>query len=174
MLTNKFQTVILVIRLCKYRSSFNSILASSNTTRSRFVRLFAIAALFILGITPIQIFIIVTQHPHNHDFYSFSTIHDPTTWNSSIVFSSSVLQDRWLNLAFGLLIFFIFGLGRDAQGMYREGLVKIGLGGCFPWLFSGMSSSSQHSRRGVTVSSSSGSSKIPLGGARSSWIKTGG
>ncbi|TIA77213.1 fungal pheromone STE3G-protein-coupled receptor [Aureobasidium pullulans] len=107
--------VIVIIRLFKYKSSFNSILASSNTTRSRFLRLFIIAFVFLNGITPLQIYILVDQvPPPGAKSFSFSTIHDPSSWNSSVVMPSTVLYDRWTNLGCGLLIFFFFGLGKDA------------------------------------------------------------
>ncbi|THW07888.1 fungal pheromone STE3G-protein-coupled receptor [Aureobasidium pullulans] len=158
-----YYAVIVIIRLFKYKSSFNSILASSNTTRSRFLRLFIIAFVFLIGITPLQIYILVVQvPPPGTKPFSFSTIHDPSSWNSSVVIPSTVLYDRWTNLGCGLLIFFFFGLGKDAVGMYREWLVKLGLGGCFPVLLQ-----TEHSQRGVL---SSDHSKIPLR-RKSSWSK---
>ncbi|KAK6008830.1 hypothetical protein QM012_000733 [Aureobasidium pullulans] len=85
--------IIVIIRLHKYRSSFNSILSSSNTTRSRFFRLFAISSILILGITPFQIYIIVTQYQNPNLPFSFSKLHNPASWNSSIVMPSTVLYD---------------------------------------------------------------------------------
>lgn len=79
-----------------------------------------------------------------------------------MVIPSTVLYDRWTNLGCGLLIFFFFGLGKDAVGMYREWLVKLGLGGCFPVLLQ-----TEHSQRGVL---SSDHSKIPLR-RKTSWSK---
>ncbi|KAG9666197.1 STE3-domain-containing protein, partial [Aureobasidium melanogenum] len=115
-----YYAILVIIRLHKYRSSFNNILSSSNTTRGRFFRLFAISSILILGITPVQIYIIVTQYPHQNLPFSFSKLHNPATWNSSIVMPSTVLYDRWANLACGFLVFLFFGLGRDAKNMYRE------------------------------------------------------
>ncbi|KAG9523325.1 STE3-domain-containing protein, partial [Aureobasidium melanogenum] len=99
-----YYAILVIIRLHKYRSSFNNILSSSNTTRGRFFRLFAISSILILGITPVQIYIIVTQYPHQNLPFSFSKLHNPATWNSSIVMPSTVLYDRWANLACGFLV----------------------------------------------------------------------
>ncbi|CAD0099086.1 unnamed protein product [Aureobasidium mustum] len=168
MITNAvavYYATIVIIRLHKYRSSFDSILASSNTTRSRFFRLFAVSSILILGITPVQIYIIVTQYPHQTLPFNFSTVHNPTTWNSSIVMPSSVLYDRWLNLACGFLVFLFFGLGEDAKNMYREWLLKVGLGRVFPVL---EAKSGEGSRRGEA---STDNSRVPLR-KNGSWIKT--
>ena len=141
-----FWPVLVIFRLNRYRSSFNNILASSNTTRSRFFRLFATASTFILGITPIQIFMIVTQYPRQSYPFDFRKLHDPATWNTSVVLPSTVLYDRWINLGCGLLLFFFFGMGRDAKGMYKEWLIKVGLGRLFPVL---LVESRDSSRRGA-------------------------
>ncbi|KAH0362683.1 STE3-domain-containing protein, partial [Aureobasidium melanogenum] len=78
-----YYATLVIIRLHKYRSSFNTILSSSNTTRSRFFRLFAISSILILGITPVQIYIIVTQYPHQNLPFSFSKLHNPATTQAS-------------------------------------------------------------------------------------------
>ena len=145
-------TVLVIFRLNRYRSSFNSILASSNTTRSRFFRLFATASTFILGITPIQIFMIVTQYPRQSYPFDFRKLHDPATWNTSVVLPSTVLYDRWINLGCGLLLFFFFGMGRDAKGMYKEWLIKVGLDRLFPVL---LVESRDSSRRGGLLTNDS-------------------
>ncbi|KAI4849820.1 fungal pheromone STE3G-protein-coupled receptor [Aureobasidium sp. EXF-8845] len=155
--------VLVIIRLHKYRSSFNTILASSNTTRSRFFRLFATASTLILGITPLQIWIIATHYPRQNYPFNFRELHDPKTWNTSVVLPSTVLYDRWINLACGFLIFFFFGMGKDAKGMYREWLVKVGLGRLSPVLL--VESHGSSNRGGL----SSNNSKKSLW-RKSSWI----
>ncbi|KAG9562201.1 STE3-domain-containing protein, partial [Aureobasidium melanogenum] len=92
-----YYATLVIIRLHKYRSSFNNILSSSNTTRSRFFRLFAISSILILGITPVQIYIIVTQYPHQNLPFNFSKLHNPATWNSSIVMPSTPEMVKWEN-----------------------------------------------------------------------------
>lgn len=39
-----------------------------------------------------------------------------------------VYYDRWIPVAFGLLVFFFFGFGKEAMSMYTSGLHAIGLG----------------------------------------------
>lgn len=77
---------------------------------------------------------IVTQYPRQSYPFDFRKLHDPATWNISVVLPSTVLYDRWINLGCGLLLFFFFGMGRDAKGMYKEWLIKVGLGRLFPEL----------------------------------------
>lgn len=79
---------------------------------------------------------------------------------------STVLYDRWANLACGALVFLFFGLGRDAKNMYREWLVKIGLGRLFPVL--AVPDGKGSSPRGAV---STDGSKMPLR-RDGSWIKT--
>jgi pheromone a factor receptor len=81
-----------------------------------------------------------------------------------VVMPSTVLYDRWINLACGFLIFFFFGMGKDAKGVYREWLVEVGLGRVFPVLLV----QSQSSQRGGL---SSGNSKRSLW-RKSSWVAT--
>jgi pheromone a factor receptor len=45
-----------------------------------------------------------------------------------------VYYDRWVWLGAGVAVFCFFGMGRDAVKMYREMLVRIGLGKVFPSL----------------------------------------
>ncbi|KAG9658455.1 STE3-domain-containing protein, partial [Aureobasidium melanogenum] len=122
-----YYATLVIIRLHKYRSSFNNILSSSNTTRSRFFRLFAISSILILGITPVQIYIIVTQYPHQNLPFNFSKLHNPATWNSSIVMPSTVLYDRWANLACG----FLRVVGEDGIGKVVSGFGGGGWEGFF-------------------------------------------
>ena len=42
--------------------------------------------------------------------------------------------DRWIQAGAGFLVFFFFGMGRDAMKGYREGLLMVGLGRVFPSL----------------------------------------
>ena len=42
--------------------------------------------------------------------------------------------DRWIRIALGFTVFFCFGLGQDAIAMYRDWLLKCGLGKIFPKL----------------------------------------
>ena len=46
----------------------------------------------------------------------------------------SVYYDRWIQIALGFGPFIFFGLGQDAQTMYRKWLLKAGFGRLFPHL----------------------------------------
>lgn len=62
-------------------------------------------------------------------------------------------------------MFLFFGLGKDAKNMYREWLLKVGLGRVFPIL---EAKSGEGSRRGEA---SADNSRVPLRN-NGSWIKT--
>jgi pheromone a factor receptor len=79
---------------------------------------------------------------------------------------STVLYDRWANLACGFLVFLFFGLGRDAKNMYREWLVKMGLARLFPVLVV-VDGRGSLPRGGLSTDNS----KMPLR-RNVSWIKT--
>ena len=46
----------------------------------------------------------------------------------------SVSFDRWIQIGAGFLVFCFFGMGQDAMKGYKKGLLKLGLGRCFPSL----------------------------------------
>ncbi|KAI7408359.1 hypothetical protein KC328_g96 [Hortaea werneckii] len=62
-----------------------------------------------------------------------------TSGNGKIVF------DRFIWLGCGIMVFLTFGFGKEAVGMYRNGLLAVGLGRLFPGL------GSDHNRSHITV-----------------------
>ena len=116
--------------------TFNSILASSNTTKSRFLRLYLICIIWILVFTPMQIFIIANNARLVASPFKWRETHDYAAYNEILLVPShgSVLIDRWFWIAAGVMVFAFFGFGREAINMYRTGLLAIGLGRLFPSL----------------------------------------
>lgn len=128
---------LVLFRLYKYRSDFESILRASrsNLSKSRFLRLFFLAFVTFLTILPAEAYIVyydiaVSLPWHS---YSWSQIHGPE-WYVIKQFPTQgqVFFDRYLPIAMGLMIFIFFGFGRDSTRMYRTALWYIGLGYCFP------------------------------------------
>ena len=59
-----------------------------------------------------------------------------------------VYYDRWIQIALGFGVFVFFGLGQDAQAMYRKWLLNAGFGRVFPSLHR------QQTRRAILPTSS--------------------
>ena len=132
-----FSAVLVLIRLYRYRLNFNTILASSNTTKSRFMRLYLICILWVLGAVPTQAYslyyniTVLAKYPFN-----WAETHSAENWRQLIMVPSGgqVVYDRWIWLAIGAVVFASFGLGREALTMYRTGLLTLGFGKVFPGL----------------------------------------
>lgn len=128
---------LVLFRLYKYRSDFESVLNASGSrlSKSRFLRLFFLAFITFLTILPAEAYIVyydvvvsLPWHP-----YSWSRIHGPQWYHiQKFPTQGQVFFDRYLPLSMGLVIFTFFGFGRDAMSMYRAALWYLGLGRCFP------------------------------------------
>ncbi|KAK5166322.1 a-factor receptor [Saxophila tyrrhenica] len=150
--------VLIIIRLYQYRLSFNAILASRNTNKSRFLRLYLICTIWILGSLPVQCYnMSVNAARLGRKAYSWSYVHRAEAWNELVMVPShgAILYDRWIWLASALVVFIFFGFGRDAISTYRTALVALGLGRVFPSLKSGP-------RAATPASTSSFSSKAKM------------
>jgi len=128
---------MVIIRLHKYRREFADILSSSgsNLTKSRFMRLFLIALIFIIVCLPVQLYVFYRNCAVPHLPYSWDLVHSPEWWHIFMVPTDGMVPfDRWIWLGCGFLVFFFFGLGKDATKMYRRWLIKLGFGRIFPTL----------------------------------------
>ncbi|KZF19154.1 fungal pheromone STE3G-protein-coupled receptor, partial [Xylona heveae TC161] len=119
---------LVIIRLRRYRRQFSEILVCSNTNKSQFYRLFIISTVLILVFLPIQLYVFYVNVNVPLNGFSFSRIHG-ASWSQILMIPTGgvVRFDRWVYVAAGLLVFFFFGLGRDAVAMYRGWLGHIGL-----------------------------------------------
>lgn len=121
-----------------YRREVVSMLTHHNTNKSRFLRLYLLCTICIMGIFPLEIYIDYRAISAGLLSFDWAQTHDPTPydWNSIFFIPSGgvILFDRYIWLAGGLLIFLTFGFGREAIKMYRDMLVKIGLARFFPCL----------------------------------------
>ncbi|PVI07560.1 STE3-domain-containing protein, partial [Periconia macrospinosa] len=131
-----YYTGLLVYRLYRYRREFHRLLAARNTTKSRFIRLFIMSIIFLVVVVPYDIFILYQLVSLTSVDYQWSRVHGDN-WNSvAKVPSHGTLRfDRWAEMAFGYILFFLFGTGTDANNSYKRMLVSIGLGNFFPSLY---------------------------------------
>jgi pheromone a factor receptor len=110
---------------------------NSSLTRSRFLRLFILSILLLLIFLPITFYVFA----RNLDFewlpYSWEEVHygDNWLWIRKIPTNGNINFDRWVPIATGVLVFLIFGLGKDAMMLYRAWLNTIGVGRFLPkWI----------------------------------------
>ncbi|KAF1822839.1 fungal pheromone STE3G-protein-coupled receptor, partial [Dissoconium aciculare CBS 342.82] len=129
-------SVLIVIRLIVYRRDVVSMLTHHDTNKSRFLRLYLLCAICIMGIFPLEVYIDYLAISAGLLSFDWTQTHYPTAyeWNSIVFIPSggAILFDRYIWLAGGLLIFLTFGFGRDATKTYRELLVRLGLARFFP------------------------------------------
>ena len=91
--------------------------------------------ILIVGVLPYNIFIICQLSSLVSIDYKWTRIHGPD-WNSVVKVPSygQLRYDRWSTIAFGYILFFLFGTGTDAHNSYKRMLVSVGLGKIFPRL----------------------------------------
>ncbi|KAI5364773.1 hypothetical protein Slin15195_G043110 [Septoria linicola] len=136
-LLNVYYSVLIVVRLIRYRLHFRSILANNQTTRSRFMRLYALCVIYTVGYVPLHVYLFIwTLNTASFVPFSWNNIHHPTDydWNTAVLLPSAVVLDRWMCLASGFVTFLLLGFGKDAMRMYREGLLACGCGRIWPSL----------------------------------------
>ncbi|EEH23272.1 hypothetical protein PABG_05483 [Paracoccidioides brasiliensis Pb03] len=129
---------LVIYRLFKYRQQFSYIVSiSSNSSKSRFIRLLALSLVMLLGSFPVQIYVFYCNITLSQPWvpYSWNDVHGPAWGNvEKLPMNGVVYYDRWIQVSCGFLIFAFFGFGKDATLMYRKVLLQIGLGRYFPSL----------------------------------------
>lgn len=131
-------TVAVTYRIRKYRSNFSHILSSSssNLTTSRFLRLFFMSSTLILLYTPVTIYFFYVNLNVEWLSYDWYIIHHPDHWETIIYLPSQGVRtfDCYCSIAMAIFVFIYFGMGGDAIDMYRNWMLKAGLGRWFPCL----------------------------------------
>lgn len=135
-LADVYYSIVIMIRLVRYRLTFNSILVNSSTTKSRFVRLYLLCLVSILMLVPLEIYVLIRHQLERLTAYSWNATHHPTDhiWNSALLIRSNgrIFYDRYMWLGGGFLIFLFFGFGKDAVKSYRTILLAMKLDRIFP------------------------------------------
>ncbi len=111
----------------------------------------------LLLYTPVSIYFFYVNLNIEWLPYSWSAIHDPSTWSIIIYLPELGVRtfDAWVSIAMAVFVFAYFGMGGDALDTYRKWMVKFGLGRCFPSL-------NQPRRRKVSTSERSWTSQLSL------------
>lgn len=131
-----YKTALLVYRLYRYRREFHRLIAARNTTKSRFLRLFAICILVILVYLPYTLWVLFSLCSAIKDPYDWDVVHGPN-FNTimKIPVFGQVSVEKWIQVATGYVIFFVFGTGTDSHNLYKRMLLALGLGRIFPSLY---------------------------------------
>jgi pheromone a factor receptor len=126
---------LLIFRLFRYRREFHRLISARNTTKSRFIRLFLMAKIFITVFLPYNICILYVQASTAKDPYDWNFVHG-SNWNTIIKVPThgEIRWDRWAQIASGYLLFLLFGTGLDAHNTYKRMFCAVGLGKIFPSL----------------------------------------
>ncbi|QIW98730.1 hypothetical protein AMS68_004248 [Peltaster fructicola] len=130
---------IILIRLYRYRRSFRTLLQNHDTSKSRFLRLFLLCIIWILGNVPVQCWVFSLSFSVPREPFDWNEIHDPEELSQIIAVPSlgMVLYDRYIWLASGILMFLFFGFGTEALQMYRAGWNAVGIAKLVPARFKG-------------------------------------
>ncbi|KAF2847309.1 STE3-domain-containing protein [Plenodomus tracheiphilus IPT5] len=136
MLVATYYAVLLIYRLYRYRREFSRLISARNTTKSRFIRLFILCMITVVAYTPYTIWLLVTMCGAIKDPYDWDRIHGPQ-FNTimRIPALGQVSIERWIQVATGYVIFFVYGTGADAHNLYKKMLLLVGLGKWFPSLY---------------------------------------
>jgi pheromone a factor receptor len=133
--------VIVLLRIIKYSSEFDVILASSgsNMSKSRFLKLFWLSFIMLAVVLPLQTYVLYYNIVANLPWqpFSWNAVHGPE-WNTVFPIPTGgevPFPDRWITIAASFLLFLFYGLGNDAINLYRNTLVRLGLGRFFPTLY---------------------------------------
>nr|POE78479.1 pheromone a factor receptor [Quercus suber] len=163
-LTDAYFSLLVLFRLYKYRVTFSSILASSNTSRSRFTRLYLLCIVWTLGYMSVQAYMLSQNLSLYTTAYKWPVVHDAGKWRTITAVPSGgvIYYDRFVWLASGVLVFLFFGLGKEALASYRATLVAMGLARIFPSLVASPEPKRSNSRASLMSSIMSYSSKARL------------
>ena len=84
------------------------------------------AGFIVLGILPLQAYVLIVNSTQEMQLYDWDRVHKGT-WTKIVGVASSgiVRWDEWIVMAAGLLVFFFFGIGADARAMYRAWIVRL-------------------------------------------------
>ena len=97
------------------------------------------ALTMVFAITPVALYVLYLNSITIQVPYSFSRVRGPSTKEIDLVPTyGQVSFDRWVQVVSGYVVFFFFGMGRDAMKEYKKKLVQLGLGKFFPALHEGV------------------------------------
>ncbi|KAG4440712.1 hypothetical protein IFR05_003806 [Cadophora sp. M221] len=130
----------MLIRLYRHRRSISAALTTtgSGLAPRKFIKLALISLILIIIYLPVQTVFVFYAIPHTFVPYSWSRIHNPTTWSPILFVHTGTQQSLqwtgWAGVAMSAVMFAFFGFNDDAVDTYRGLLVKCGAGWVWPSL----------------------------------------
>lgn len=125
---------------------------NSGLNLTRFARLLIFCFLIILVMFPFSIYTFVQDLMQVSGHYSFKDSHDSTMWFTIIKFDpGKPIYNIWLYVLMSLLVFLIFGLGKDALTMYANFMRRIRLGFLLDGLDRILNKRKQHKMQNVLM-----------------------
>lgn len=126
-------SVLLIVRLYRYRREFSRLVTARNTTRSRFLRLFLMCMVFLIVVVP------YSMYPFWYYCNEMVLRGGDYQYSPGMIFTfpsgGEIHVDKWGQIAMGYITFLLFGTGTDAHNTYKKMLLAIGLGRIFPSLY---------------------------------------
>lgn len=109
---------------------------SNNTSKSRFMRLYLLCVLWVLAFVPLQAFVLFKNLSLFKSAFEWPQVHSPDTWSAVTTVPSGgvIYYDRYIWLTSGIVVFFFFGLGKEAVASYRSAMVSLGMAKILPRL----------------------------------------
>ncbi|OTA25597.1 hypothetical protein BTJ68_11274 [Hortaea werneckii EXF-2000] len=110
-LVDAYFALLILYRLCRYRRTFSIILAHNDTTKSRFLRLYILCIVWLLGIIPLSSWMLSVNLGSQQEPYKWVEAHDYSKWNEIVVIPSNgnIVFDRFIWLGCGIMVFLTFG-----------------------------------------------------------------
>ncbi|KAH8148134.1 uncharacterized protein LAJ45_07898 [Morchella importuna] len=117
----------------QYSENVNSTL--SDSTKSRFMRLFVISTFMVSINFPIVLYIFYHNLQYPMVPYSWKLVHSTFGWDYvPYVKGTSIQFDHWIPVLAGIVCFIFFGTGREASQICKEWFEFFGLGAQFTLL----------------------------------------
>nr|AIV43894.1 pheromone a factor receptor [Morchella elata] len=127
--------VIYLLRKYQRQYSENVNSALSDSTKSRFMRLFIISTFMVSVNFPIVLYIFYHNLQYPMVPYSWKLVHSTFGWDYvPYVKSNSIQFDHWIPVLAGIVCFVFFGTGREASQICKEWFEFFGLGAQFTFL----------------------------------------
>lgn len=130
-LVGSWYCTITIFRLVRHRRQVSGMIALSDVSKSRYVRLFLLSFSGIVCLLPMSLDLVIRMilAQPSRNGYSWAQTH-PSDWADNIYrfawrnLDGGELTVRWAQIAFGYPIFALLGLGKEARPLYRATLLR--------------------------------------------------
>jgi pheromone a factor receptor len=131
---------LVIYRLRKHRGHLSATLSStgSGLDTHKFIKLFLVAISVLVINLPFSAYFFYTDLPSPMVSFTWARVHNPATWYQIAYFQTSdsnqVQYNPWGSIAYGAVVFLVYGFTNDAINVYRRYIGKAGLARWWPEL----------------------------------------